>query len=182
MVVLGLGSNKNYIDPCGNVFEPIQILTEAVKELSLLLDNILVSSVYSSAPMYYEKQENFFNMVVAGDYKGTPENLLIDINKIEAKWGRYRPNEIPNGPRSLDIDIELFDNLIVNTSKLTIPHKKIAEREFVLLPLLEILPESTDITSGQSFADIYANLAPQNVHKIAEVDYGRTSNDSNRKK
>ncbi|NLM00266.1 MAG: 2-amino-4-hydroxy-6-hydroxymethyldihydropteridine diphosphokinase [Treponema sp.] len=174
LVVLGLGSNKKFISRKGQVFEPVQVLENVALELKKELKNLKASSIWISEAMYYTAQSDFYNMVVCGNYDKSPENLLKTINKIEARWGRKRSKEIKNGPRSLDIDIELFGDLVVKTKKLIIPHEKITERAFVLLPLLEILPESAEPISGERFSDIYARLPKQNVQKISEVNYGRS--------
>ena len=113
--------------------------------------------------MYYENQDDFLNMVVCGMYEGEPCELLDKIHRIEANFGRNRQNEIRNGPRTLDIDIELFGKRIINTENLVIPHKKITERQFVLLPLLEILPECAEPISGDLFKDILKKLPDQQV-------------------
>lgn len=94
--------------------------------------------------MYVTDQEDFFNMVVSGNYSGTPHQLLDQIHLVEAEYGRDRSKEIRNGPRSLDIDIELFGNLKVNETDLIIPHERMCERAFVLKPLVEVLKKSAD--------------------------------------
>lgn len=178
LVVLGLGSNKNYVSQEGKVFEPAQVLENAIVELKKILVDMKISSIWLSKAMYYENQEDFHNMCVSGYYDGSPNQLLKEINQIEYRWGRDREREIRNGPRSLDIDIELFGDLVIKTPNLTIPHEKITERAFVLQPLLEILPESAEPISGEKFYNILARLSPQEVRKISEVAYGRTSNGS----
>lgn len=154
-VVLGLGSNKSLYFK-GETLEPIEILKQACLHLSKLFlpQTFVQSSVYKTKAMYYENQDDFYNMVVLGDYEGEPENLLKETQKIEAIFGRNRSKEIPNGPRSLDIDIELFYDRIIKTVSLTIPHPKMKERAFVLRPLLEISPESADPISGQFFREL----------------------------
>jgi 2-amino-4-hydroxy-6-hydroxymethyldihydropteridine diphosphokinase len=138
-VVLGLGSNKSFDSKT-----PQELLSCAVRRLSGFIKNLEVSSVYRSAAMYVTDQEDFFNMVVSGYYSGTPHQLLDQIHLVEAEYGRDRSKEIRNGPRSLDIDIELFGNLKVNETDLIIPHERMCERAFVLKPLVEVLKKSAD--------------------------------------
>ncbi|OJF77610.1 MAG: 2-amino-4-hydroxy-6-hydroxymethyldihydropteridine diphosphokinase [Treponema sp. CETP13] len=133
-VVLGLGSNRAFCE-----LQPLEILKKACSDLNVLLEDCILSSVYNSKPMYVEDQDDFYNMVVAGVTDLSPFELLKTIHKIEEKWGRNRKNEIRNGPRSLDIDIELFGNKTIHTKDLVIPHEHIRERQFVLIPLIEIL-------------------------------------------
>ena len=118
----------------------------ACKELQAILINPVFSSVYKTKAMYVEDQEDFYNMVALGFVSEDlePEDCLRVINKIEEKYGRNRDKEIRFGPRSLDIDIEEFGDVVINTEKLQIPHIRIKERPFVLIPLLEIFPEYAD--------------------------------------
>lgn len=140
-VLLGLGSNKSY-----NGKTPLEILACAQSELSQYLANLLFSSVYKTKAMYVEDQDDFYNMVAVGfvpdDF--SPFDLLEIIHQIEAKYGRNRDLEIRFGPRSLDIDIELFGDEIINTPELQIPHIRVEERAFVLIPTLEILNNTAD--------------------------------------
>lgn len=122
--------------------------------------------------MYYENQQDFYNMVAAG-YVNDDENpfdLLQKINEIEAKYGRDRTKEFRNGPRSLDIDIELFGNEVICTDNLEIPHKRLSERAFVLIPSLEVLTKPADELIRKKFAcyldEIKKNSSVDDVQKI----------------
>lgn len=138
-VVLGLGSNKSF-----DSRKPVELLSGAVRSLSEFIENLEVSSVYRSAAMYVTDQDDFYNMVATGDYSGTPRQLLDRIHLLEAEFGRDRTQEFRNGPRSLDIDIELFGDLKINEADLIIPHERMCERSFVLTPLVEVLKKSAD--------------------------------------
>ena len=138
-VALGLGSNKSY-----NSLSPVQILFSACKRLSAFVSDFSVSSIYKTAALYVTDQDDFYNMVLVGNYEGSPEMLLKQINEIEAEFGRNREKEFRNGPRPLDIDIELFGNIKVNLNNLIIPHERMLERAFVLKPLLEIFSKYAD--------------------------------------
>lgn len=141
LVIFGLGSNKQFLNN-----SPLENLVAACKELQAILINPVFSSVYKTKAMYVENQEDFYNMVALGFVSDDlePEDCLRFINKIEEKYGRNRDKEIRFGPRSLDIDIEEFGDVVINTEKLQIPHIRIKERPFVLIPLLEIFPEYAD--------------------------------------
>lgn len=110
------------------------------------MENCVFSSVYKTKAMYVEDQEDFYNMAAIGYVSDDTDafDFLKTINKIEAKYGRDRDKEIRFGPRSLDIDIELFGNETINTPELQIPHVRMEERMFVLIPTLEILNDSAD--------------------------------------
>lgn len=145
-VILGLGSNKTW----QNIPSEL-ILKMAFDKLGDLLTELTVSSVYRTKPMYFRRQNSFFNLIVRGKVLDTvsPRELLSKIHQIEASLGRDRKNEIRNGPRSIDIDIEFFGNTAVFTPDLQIPHPRIFERPFVLIPMLEILNESADFISRE---------------------------------
>lgn len=140
-VLLGLGSNRSY-----NSMSPLQLLQEACRDLSGCLAEPSFSSVYRTKAMYVEDQDDFYNMCVLGFVADDmlPHQLLKIVNQIEAKFGRDRQKEIRFGARSLDIDIELFGCESVNEKDLQIPHPRIHERMFVLIPAIEVLKESAD--------------------------------------
>lgn len=154
-VILGLGSNRNY-----NGLTSLQILSKACASLSEILSFITLSSVYISKPMYYENQDNFYNMALSGflDDAILPEVFLEKIHLIEKEFGRNREKEIRNGPRSLDIDIEYIEGISLNTENLKIPHPKIKERAFVLVPVLEILDKTADEKLMEEFSSYLQNL------------------------
>jgi len=159
-VVLGLGSNQ------GDSSAALRGATEA---LGRILENLRVSSVYLTKPRDYEDQADFLNAVVIGGFRGTPRELLVAIHGIERVWGRNRNAEIPRGPRTLDIDIEIFGNEIVREEGLVIPHERLGERLFVLVPLLELLPESADPVTGEPFREIAGRLPDQGVKKAGTI-------------
>lgn len=135
-VILGLGSNKEFDGK-----SPVSLLNEACDELEKILFDMKKSKIYETQPMYYENQPNFFNMAVSGNVKDDflPHDLLSEIHKIEAKFGRNREKEIKNGPRTLDIDIEIFGDVVLNDDDLIIPHPRMHERDFVKKPMLEVM-------------------------------------------
>ena len=135
-VALGLGSNKKF-----SCLSPEEILGGAIFELSKILHNIEISSVYRTKAMYVVDQEDFYNMALVGllDDGISARALLEKIHEIEAAFGRDREKEIRFGPRSLDIDIEFFGRKKILEPDLQIPHPRLKERAFVLTPLLEVL-------------------------------------------
>jgi len=157
-VILGLGSNK------GNKKE---YLRSACVALSSLLKNMRCSSVYQTSPQDYVEQDDFFNMVLEGEYEDSPFSLLEEIQKIEASNGRNREKEIAKGPRTLDIDILFFGDIELNTPGLIIPHPQITKRAFVLVPLLELFP---DFSRGSiSYKTLLPLLKEQRVNKITSL-------------
>ena len=149
-VALGLGSNKGF-----GGRSPVQLLAGAAAELSKALDGLEFSAVYKTRAMYYEDQDDFYNMAALGflnapaaaDDGGSQKaafELLDAIHKIEAAFGRDRSREIRNGPRSMDIDIELYGSQKIDAEDLIVPHQRLKERAFVLVPLVEILAKDAD--------------------------------------
>ena len=138
---MGLGSNKSY-----NNKTPLDLLAAAGEELCLLMENVHFSSVYKTPAMYVTDQEDFYNAAAVGYVADDTDafDFLKKINQIEAKYGRDRDREIRFGPRSLDIDIELFGDEHIDSPTLQIPHIRMEERAFVLIPSIEVLKYSAD--------------------------------------
>lgn len=159
-VVLGLGSNSKYND-----LRPVQILAKACGLLEKILDGFTFSSIYRTAAMYVTDQEDFYNMVVSGNFCGTPRELLDEVHSIENLYGRNRTKEIRFGPRPLDIDIEMFGNQKICEPDLVIPHERMTERAFVLVPYLEILEKDAETVNGglDFYKDCLLRLSEQRI-------------------
>jgi 2-amino-4-hydroxy-6-hydroxymethyldihydropteridine diphosphokinase len=125
---IGVGSN---IDPYRNCLRGLRRVAEDARVE--LLD---LSSLYRTSPVSPVAQDDFLNGVCKIGWKGEVLELLYFLESVEQEMGRRR--EIPLGPRTVDLDILLFDDLILHTSRLTIPHPRMHERKFVLVPCLEI--------------------------------------------
>ena len=177
-VLLGLGSNKSF-----NNNSPLQLLAAAGGELSLLMSDIHFSSVYKTPAMYVTDQEDFYNAAALGYVAedADPFDFLHKINEIEAKYGRDRAKEIRFGPRSLDIDIELFGNEKIDAPDLQIPHIRMEERAFVLIPSIEVLKYSADELVRDKYIKCLKAVektgGAQGIIKLQEfpkaVEYGR---------
>lgn len=167
LVVLGLGSNMPLVLRNDRALQPEEILNMACEKLSTLLRNFKYSSVYRTKPRYVENQADFYNMVVSGEWDGRPRELLQAVQQIENCFGRDRESAGPKGPRTLDIDIELFGDQIIKeedpVNPLYVPHPLMNERQFVLIPLLEILPDFADPIKRQPFSKILSTLSDQGV-------------------
>ena len=162
IVVLGLGSNRSYQNQT-----PRQLLESACHLLSQRITDLKASSLYRTAPLYYQDQEDFFNMVVAGHFVGSPRDLLAFTQQVETQLGRDRSKEIFKGPRSMDIDIELFGNERVQEPDLIIPHAGLTERAFVLMPMLEVFFQNADLSINKSFySECLESLSHQEIVKV----------------
>lgn len=165
-VLLGLGSNARYKD-----FSSMELLSIACEKLKSVLESVVCSSVYITKARYVTNQDDFYNMVVKGYVSDSmsPYDLLNIIHEIEAEGGRNREKEIRFGPRSLDIDIEEFGDVVVSDEILQIPHPRIQERAFVLIPALEILNESSDYLLRKRYESFLKDLPEQGVSKYSKL-------------
>ena len=154
-VLLGLGSNKSF-----NGLAPLELLSLAGEELCRIMKDVHFSSVYKTKAMYVEDQEDFYNAAALGWVEDSQDafDFLHKINAIEAKYGRDRSREIRFGPRSLDIDIELFGDERIETPELQVPHIRMEERAFVLLPSVEVLKFSADEIVRDNYINCVAAL------------------------
>lgn len=144
-VYLGLGTNL------GHKEENIQIAIELIKEqIGQLID---LSALYTSKPWGFSSSNDFINAVAKVETSLSPENLLHQTQQIEMKIGRS-DKSIDNSykDRLIDIDILLYDRAVIKSKELCIPHPYINEREFVLIPLLELSPNLIDPISGEQYS------------------------------
>jgi len=150
---IGLGANLN--DPAAQV-------EYALAELGRLPATRLIarSSLYASAPVGYVDQPDFINAVAQVETELAPRALLAALLDIEHRHGRER--SFRNAPRTLDLDLLLYGNAHFHEEGLSLPHPRMAERGFVLLPLLEIAPDATIPGRGRA-ADWLAACADQSV-------------------
>lgn len=140
--LIALGSNVALVANPGEETEgKIANLQQAITGLCSIPDTQIVdiSSFYESEPAYYEDQDTFVNAMVLVRTGVPPKELLQYLHAIENSLGRVR--EIPNGPRTLDLDIVDYQMYVVDKEELTLPHPRATERDFVVKPLLELLPE-----------------------------------------
>ena len=138
-VLLALGTNLG--DRKGN-------LESAIAHLAHVMVVHDRSEVYETAPMYVTDQPAFLNMAVGGETVLEPEALLRALKEIEEELGRFET--FRNGPRLIDIDIPYFDDRVIDAPDLTIPHPRLGERAFVLMPLADIAADRIDPASGKT--------------------------------
>jgi 2-amino-4-hydroxy-6-hydroxymethyldihydropteridine diphosphokinase len=116
------------------------------------------SSIYETEPVGYLDQGRFLNAVVLGTTALTPQALLGQLQRIEQALGRERP--FPNAPRTIDLDLLLYDDLVLEQPELTVPHPRLHERFFVLVPLAELAPELRHPVLGERIDSVLARLGP----------------------
>jgi len=134
---------KAWIALGSNLDDPAARVTAAVDALDHLPDTRVVarSSLYETRPWGVTDQPNFINAVASIDTSLGARQLLDALLDLEIAQGRHRDSEQRWGPRRLDLDLLLYDELTMDTDGLTLPHPRMHERAFVLVPLLEMDPE-----------------------------------------
>jgi 2-amino-4-hydroxy-6-hydroxymethyldihydropteridine diphosphokinase len=129
-VYLALGTNLG--DRTAN-------LKQAIASLTPQLEVKAKSGIYETPPWGFEDQPKFLNQVLRAKTYLDPQPLLKHLKRLEVALGRKE--SFPNGPRLIDIDILFYDDRVVNTPSLVVPHPRLHERGFVLLPLMDIAPD-----------------------------------------
>jgi 2-amino-4-hydroxy-6-hydroxymethyldihydropteridine diphosphokinase len=137
---------------------PEATLKAAAERLEALGHLTRRSSLYSTEPVGFADQPRFVNAVVELETGLEPRALLDGMFRIEQEFGRDRSAAIANGPRTLDLDILLFGDRVISEPGLEIPHPRLAERFFVLIPLVEISPSIKDARSGCSVSQLLHRL------------------------
>nr|WP_092068383.1 2-amino-4-hydroxy-6-hydroxymethyldihydropteridine diphosphokinase [Dendrosporobacter quercicolus]NSL47076.1 2-amino-4-hydroxy-6-hydroxymethyldihydropteridine diphosphokinase [Dendrosporobacter quercicolus DSM 1736]SDL75131.1 2-amino-4-hydroxy-6-hydroxymethyldihydropteridinediphosphokinase [Dendrosporobacter quercicolus] len=160
MVFLGLGSNIGNRE--GNILAAVQALSShpaiAVKA---------ISSLYETEPFGVEDQADFLNAVAGIITSLSPYSLLAECLRIEHRLGRVRSKKW--APRVIDIDLLVYDDVMIQSEQLTIPHKLLAERKFVLVPLAEIAGEQI-IAGGKTATQLLEQVSDRlNVRFYKEL-------------
>lgn len=157
MAYIGLGSN---------LCEPLQQILQAIKEIQTLPHTQVQaqSSIYRSQAIGVADQADYLNAALAVSTRLTAEDLLQHLQQIENQHQRNR--EGPKwGPRTLDLDLLLFDGRVSALATLTLPHPEMRQRNFVLLPLLEIAPQLR-FPNGEAVADALVDCPHNPISKL----------------
>jgi 2-amino-4-hydroxy-6-hydroxymethyldihydropteridine diphosphokinase len=152
----------------GNVGNSRAILDRAIDLLCDGKDVRLTarSSDYRTPPWGFKYQPHFINLAIAVETTLAPRELLARAQEIELQLGRDRVHEKRNGPRTADIDILAYDDLTLNEPDLTLPHPRLFERAFVLVPLAEIAPDLA--VAGRRIADAAAKIGPSGIVRLPD--------------
>ena len=154
----------------GNVGDVRTTFRKAIANICGMTQAALVarSSDYSTPPWGEQQQDNFTNACIEIDTSLDPHALLFTLHKIESKFGRDRKNEQRWGPRTLDLDLIAYDDVTLDKPELTLPHPRLFERAFVLVPLAEIVPDR--VIAGRRVADALAGVSTDGIFRLADLD------------
>jgi len=152
---VGLGSNLG--DRAGYLLLAVRGMLDAG------LDVIRLSSIYETEAVEYEEQPSFLNMVaeLRGSTLPPPEQMLARLLRIEYALGRTR--DVRMGPRTIDLDLLIFKDVVSDTEFLKLPHPRIAARRFVLVPLAELAPNLVHPVQGKSISQLLANTSDRSA-------------------
>lgn len=148
-----------YISLGSNLGDREQQLRRAIEVISGRLGTVeKVSSFYDTAPVGIVDQPRFLNGALQLRTELPPEDLMQALLAIERELGRDRAKSVPKGPRTIDLDLLLYDDRVVNIPELTIPHPAMHERRFVLEPLAEIASDAIHPVFMRSVAHLLASM------------------------
>ncbi|TMJ86989.1 MAG: 2-amino-4-hydroxy-6-hydroxymethyldihydropteridine diphosphokinase [Alphaproteobacteria bacterium] len=150
----------------GNVGDVRATFEKAIASICGMAQAALLarSSDYATPPWADEQQPRFINACIEIETSLDPHALLFTLQKVEKKFGRDRASEIRWGPRTLDLDLIAYDDVSIQKPELTLPHPRLFERAFVLVPLAEIAPER--VIAGRSIAVALSKLSTAGIERL----------------
>ncbi len=153
----------------GNVGDVRATFQKAIGNICGMAQAVLKarSSDYATPPWGDEQQARFINACIDIDTSLDPHALMFTLQKIEKKFGRDRTNERRWGPRTLDLDLLAYDDLALDKPELTLPHPRLFERAFVLVPLAEIVPDR--LIAGRSVRAALAQLSTEGIERLPNL-------------
>lgn len=167
MILVALGSNLP------NMYgSPLETLEAAVARIDAHDDVSVVkrSLIYTSAPVPFSDQPWYHNAVIAVETELKPFTLLAVLQEIEIEFGRVRDAENQNAARTLDLDIVAYDDFVIDEAGLSVPHPRMTERAFVLMPIRDLSPEWKHPISGASISEMIEQLPEgQDLHEIEDI-------------
>src|SRR5215472_1613064 len=156
----------------GNVGDVRATFEKAIANICGMAQAALLarSSDYSTPPWGNEQQARFVNACIEIETSLDPHALLFTLQKVERKFGRDRAGETRWGPRALDLDLIAYDEVALQRPELTLPHPRLFERAFVLVPLVEIAPDR--LVGGRSVKAALGGLSTEGIERLPDLDEG----------
>jgi 2-amino-4-hydroxy-6-hydroxymethyldihydropteridine diphosphokinase len=153
----------------GNLGDVRATFNKAIPQICGMTQAALVarSADYSTPPWGDEQQPGFINACIEIETSLDPHALLFCLQKVEAKFGRDRSLERRFGPRTLDLDLIAYDDVRVDRPELALPHPRLFERAFVLVPLAEIAPDR--VIAGRRVRDALAAVSTDGIVQLPEA-------------
>jgi 2-amino-4-hydroxy-6-hydroxymethyldihydropteridine diphosphokinase len=153
----------------GNVGDVRGTFKRAIANICGMTQGALVarSSDYATPPWGAEQQPPFVNACIEIETQLDPHALLATLQKVESKFGRDRARERHWGPRTLDLDLLAYDDVRLDRPELTLPHPRLFERAFVLVPLAEIAPDR--VIAGARVRDALAKLSTGGIERLPDL-------------
>jgi len=154
----------------GNVGDVRATFGKAIANICGMAQAALVarSSDYTTPPWGDEAQPRFINACIEIDTSLDPHALLFVLHKVEQKFGRDRAKERRWGPRTLDLDLIAYDDVSIDQVELTLPHPRLFERAFVLVPLAEIAPDR--VIRGRRVGEALRDLSAEGIERLPDMD------------
>lgn len=155
----------------GNSGNRLELLRRAIDEISNRIGVVLItSSVYETEPWGFETENTFYNIALKVDTKLTPIQALNEALMIESDLGRVRSGAQGYESRPMDIDIILCNDMVIDTERLVVPHPRMCERRFVMVPVAQIVPESVHPIRKLSMRTLLAQCKDSlSVKKVGEI-------------
>ena len=156
----------------GNVGDVRATFRKAITNICGMAQAALLarSSDYSTPPWGNEQQARFVNACIEIETSLDPHALLFTLQKVERKFGRDRAGETRWGPRALDLDLIAYDEVALQRPELTLPHPRMFERAFVLVPLVEIAPDR--LFGGRSVKAALGGLSTEGIERLPDLEEG----------
>jgi 2-amino-4-hydroxy-6-hydroxymethyldihydropteridine diphosphokinase len=153
----------------GNVGDVRATFKKAIANVCGMAQAVLLarSSDYATPPWGEANQARFVNACIEIETSLDPHALLFTLHKIEKKFGRDRAREQRWGPRPLDLDLLAYDDISLQKPELTLPHPRLFERAFVLVPLAEIVPDR--LIAGRGVRDALAQLSTEGIERLPAI-------------
>ncbi len=161
-----------YVALGSNLGDRVEHLRTAIAALRGLGSVEAISSFYETTPVGLVEQPDFLNAVAALRTGLSPQELMNALLRIEQQHGRDRGASVPKGPRTLDLDLLSYGDVVMETPSLTLPHPAMTERRFVLVPLEEIAPHWRHPLSGKTATELLAAISraeEESSHKVRKM-------------